>query len=161
MSDYVIRPAQPDDVEAIARLLEEMYLAEGKPRPSDAEGLKRGLFSDKRVVNLRALVVVKEAPIAVVLYYNGYDVATNVHGYHLGDISVSAAYRGQGIGKALFTALAAQNLSEGGEWIALTALSSNSGALRFYQKLGMSHVPVHFFAVGKYTLSELVQSSMQ
>jgi len=144
------------DTPAIAELLTQLNRVEGNPRVMDAPTLHAGLFGATRKVDLRALVAVQGAAVvAVALYYQGYDILTAVHGYHLGDFVVEEASRRRGIGKRLFAALGAQNLAEGGEWISLTVLSHNRAAQGFYTMLGMRHVPVEFFAVGQSTLIQL------
>ncbi len=153
------RAATPSDIPVIADLLTQLNRAEGKPDFMEEETIRHGLFAPVRRVDLRALLAVHEGVcVGVALYYVGYDIPTASDGYHLGDLVVDAGYRRQGVGRALFTALAKQNLDEGGEWIALTALTRNAPANAFYKLLGMTQVAVNFFAVGKHTLAGLIAS---
>jgi GNAT superfamily N-acetyltransferase len=159
---FSIRASTPDDVISIAGLLTQLNRIEGKPEHVDMEALAQGLFAPARKVDVRALVAERaQKVIAVALYYPGYDILTSAYGYHLGDIVVEETQRRTGIGRLLFAALGAQNLAEGGEWISLTVLSRNAAAQGFYAMLGMTHVPVEFFAVGKSALTKLVQTVMK
>ncbi len=160
-SNPLIRDAQSQDVIAIAGLLTQLNRAEGSTTITDANLLAKGLFGEGREVNLRALVAEQGGEvIAAVLYYRGYDVLTAVHGYHLADFVVEESVRRRGVGKQLFAALAEQNLREGGHWVSLTVLSSNERARSFYNALGMTHVPVDFFAIGERGLRS-VQALLQ
>ena len=154
------RAATETDVTAITGLLNQLNQAEGNPTVMHEENVRSGLFGTDRKVPLRALLAIhNEAIIGAVLYYVGYDILTSVNGYHLGDLVVDSAYRRQGVGRALFAALAAQNLEEGGEWISLTALSKNTPALNFYRGLGMVNVAVDFFAAGKIILQDIIHTT--
>ncbi len=145
-----IRAAHADDATAIAALLTQLNRVENNPNVVETAPLAAALALAEP---LRALVACDaETVIAVVLYYRGYDVLTAAYGYHLADFVVDEKYRHHGLGKRLFATLAAQNLDEGGEWISLTVLRENRDAQAFYAALGMAHVPVDFFAIGKRAL---------
>lgn len=153
------RAATEADTPVIAELLTQLNIAEGSDIVMRADILHRGLFAADRAVNLRALLVTHENKvIGAALYYVGYDILTAVNGYHLGDLVIDAAWRRRGIGRALFAELAAQNIREGGHWISLTALSHNATAIAFYRGLGMTRVPVDFFAMGKGAIDHLLAS---
>lgn len=142
---------------AIAGLLNQLSRAEGNPHIASAAALDHTLFGETRAVEVRALVAVeKSIPIATAIYYRGYDVTSASYGYHLADFVVDLDHRRTGLGRELFTQLAAQNLAEGGEWVSLTALSSNAAAKAFYGALGLIHVPVDFLAIGAAGLRQLV-----
>ncbi len=148
-----IRAATEQDAAAIAALLTQLNRVENNPSTVEAGPLADAL---KRAEPLQALVACDaETVVAVVLYYRGYDVLTGAYGYHLADFVVDEAYRHQGIGKRLFATLATQNLDAGGEWISLTVLRENRDAQAFYAALGMAHVPVDFFAIGKRSLQSI------
>lgn len=152
-ASLTIRAATGDDVAAIARLLTQLKEWEGSADAVDAAKLAAALQPDAHVVKLRALVAERQGEvIGTMLYYSGYDVLTAAYGYHLADFIIDAAHRRQGVGRQLFTALAAQNLAEGGEWISLTVLPQNDAGKGFYDALGMMHVPVDFYAAGKVML---------
>jgi GNAT superfamily N-acetyltransferase len=154
-TSITLRAATEQDAAAIAALLTQLNRVENNPNVVEAAPLAEALASAEP---LRALVACDaETVIAVVLYYRGYDVLTAAYGYHLADFVVDEAYRHQGIGKRLFAMLAAENLDMGGEWISLTVLRENRDAQAFYAALGMAHVPVDFFAIGKRALTALTE----
>lgn len=159
-STTIYRPALENDVATIARLLTELNLAEGSDKVVDEMALAGSLFARDRKMDLAALVAEENKQVVgVVLYYLGFDVLTTSYGYHLADIVVAEGQRGRGIGSGLLAALSAQNLAQGGEWISLTVLESNTRAHAFYTKHHMVHVPVDFFAGGRTTLAAIAKNA--
>ena len=143
---------------AMATLLTQLNAAEGRPENTDPLRLGAALFGDMRKVELRGLLAAaEEEVVGLTLYYVGYDVLTASYGYHLADFVVEECYRRRGVGKQLFAHLAAENLSQGGKWISLTALTNNEAATNFYQSLGLTKVAVDFFAIGPGGLSSIVR----
>ncbi len=151
-----IRPATPHDVDAIAALLTELNLSEGRDVVAQPHAIAQALFADSREVKVNALVA-QDAGMVVgtLLYYAGYDTLSASVGYHLADMVVAASHRRHGTGKALVRALGQRALVEGKEWISLTALTSNDAARAFYHTLGMTEVSVDFFAMGKQAMTQL------
>lgn len=154
-----IRAIKPEDVMSVAALLTQLNRKEGIDIVSDPLKLMQGLFGQTRKVEVRGLVAVRGAVLAVALYYQGYDILSATYGYHLADFVVEEAFRRQGMGRRLFAALATQNLAEGGEWISLTAKKHNPDAQVFYEALGMTRVGVDFFAIGPRALAKLSTSA--
>ena len=151
-----LRAATPADIPAIIALLEQLTRVEGGRSQNTPALLSEALFGQTCGVALRACVVVAgDQPIAVALYYPGYDVLSASYGYHLADFVVAETHRRQAMGRRLFAHLARQNLDEGGEWISLTAIKTNQAARAFYAKLGMTQVAVDFFAIGPAALAAL------
>lgn len=151
-----IRAALFTDCDAIAALLTELHQTEGYNVIADAGKVARALFVTVQEVQLSALVAVRnDVIVGVLLYYPGYDTLSATYGNHLADIIVTKEARTQGVGKALVSALAKSTLAVNKEWVSLTALASNASAQVFYKSLGMSQVPVQFFAAGRQALSQL------
>lgn len=157
--EIAFRAATEQDVFGITKLLDQLNEWEGNATQMSAHLLARDMFTAHRKVDLKGLVAVAgDQVLGVILYYQGYDILTNVHGYHVGDVVVHKDYRGRGIGRRMMTLLGAQNLSEGGEWMALTVLKKNTSAQAFYRALEMTEVPVDFFAIGKINTQKLVDA---
>lgn len=151
-----IRPATPHDVDAIAALLTELNLSEGRDVVAQPHAIAQALFADGREVKVEALVAQDAGEVVgTLLYYAGYDTFSASLGYHLADMVVAHAHRRHGVGKALVRALSQRALVEGKEWISLTALTSNDAARAFYHTLGMTEVSVDFFAMGKQAMTQL------
>lgn len=148
-TSVTIRAATPGDLADIATLISLLNHEEGYRVSASPEALAATLFTEDAPVRMRALVAEQGGEVcAVALYYWGYDTVSAANGYHLADIVVDGPWRGRGIGGRIFSALAAQCLHEGGQWVSLTALRKNSRARRFYERLGMVRVAVDFYAIG-------------
>lgn len=151
-----IRAGVPADSAAIASLMNALNREEGYSIAANEKALAAALFGENREVALSALVAESEGRIlGALLYYPGYDTLSSTYGHHLADIIVSQAHRRCGIGKKLIAALAERMLATHKEWLSLTVLSHNAGAIRFYQSLGLQHVEVDFYAIGKTALARL------
>ncbi|HEV7449200.1 MAG TPA: GNAT family N-acetyltransferase, partial [Candidatus Paceibacterota bacterium] len=77
-------------------------------------------------------------PVGSTLYYFGYNTNTTRWVLHAQDVFVDEAYRGQGIGEALFKQLARIALARECSWIELEVFDWNEGAQNFYKRLGMT-----------------------
>jgi ribosomal protein S18 acetylase RimI-like enzyme len=143
-----IRPATVADLPELTRLLSMLNREEGYDISASEADLRAALFGGAAKVPMRALIAGHEKAVGLVLYYWGYDTVSASHGYHLADIIVEPAQRGQGVGRALFSALAAQCLGEDGQWVSLTVLKKNDRARQFYKALGMVEISIDFFAIG-------------
>lgn len=156
---FTIRMAQPRDIPAIAGLLDQLNRFEGYAQVTDARALEAALFAPRAEVKLAAFVaMVGQRVVGALLYYPGYDTLSASYGFHLADMVVDETHRKHGVGTALMKALAKCTLEESKEWISLTALRQNDAARGFYQSLGMSEVSVDFFAMGKHTMIDMVET---
>ena len=152
----LIRAAEKSDIPAIAALLDTLNQIEGYAVATDENALSIALFGQAQEVKLAALVAeTQQQVVGLALYYSGYDTVSASYGYHLADMVVADAQRQSGIGRALMKSLAGQALTQKKEWISLTVLNRNMAAQKFYQSLGMTHVDVNFFAMGKTALAQL------
>lgn len=152
----LIRNATERDIPAIAGLLDALNQFEGYEMLTNEAALQEALFMPEREVKLAALVAEAEGEVvATLLYYPGYDTLSASIGYHLADMVVAASHRRQGIGRLLVRHLAQQALTQGKEWVSLTALAKNNSARAFYESLAMQRVDVDFFAIGKSVLERL------
>lgn len=153
---FIIRPATPLDVKAIAVLLTELNRIEGQDVVTTPEAIAEALFAPNREVALHALVAEDgNDVVGMLLYYAGYDTLSASVGHHLADMVVAATHRRTGLGRALVRELARITLAQQKEWISLTALTRNKDAQAFYRTLGMTQVAVDFFAMGKQALRQL------
>ncbi len=156
-SGFTIRPGEVQDMEHITELLTELNRFEGYDRSASAQDLSDILFHENNTrLEMRTLLACDgDQPIGLVLFYWGYDTVSATTGYHLADIIVTSTYRGQGVGRVLYHALANQCLHEGGHWVSLTVLKKNTAAKAFYASLGMVEVAVDFYAIGPQALKAL------
>jgi len=134
---FIIRAAEPGDVDAIALLLAASAEAQGC-RDSlcvNAEALLRDGF----VSRPRFHLLVAESSTGIVglaLYFFTYSTWTSVNGLYLEDLYVDPGSRRQGIARALMAELAGIAVNAGCRRFQWVVLRSNGPALRFYESLG-------------------------
>jgi GNAT superfamily N-acetyltransferase len=133
----MIRPARPDDVPAIHRLIRELAdyeneLPRAQATPAD---LTAALFGPAPAVF--AHVAEHEGSVAgLALWFRNYSTWTGRHGIYLEDLYVSPAVRGSGLGRGLLAELARICVQRGYARLDWTVLDWNAPALGFYAKLG-------------------------
>lgn len=155
-ANHIIRPATPDDCNAIAALMTQLNFEEGHNVATLGANIALALFGQSRELNLQSLVAdVGTETVGAMLYYAGYDTISASYGFHLADIIVTKHHRQSGVGTALMKALATRALADNKEWISLTVLARNHRAKEFYVALGMEKVDADFFAMGKTALAQL------
>lgn len=138
----LIRPATPDDVPTIARLIRA--LAEYEKLSNQVvfreEDLRRHLFGDRRY----AEVVLAEAEGEVVgfaLFFHNFSTFLARPGLYLEDLFVIPEHRGLGHGGALLRHLAKLAVERGCGRFEWSVLDWNTDAIRFYERLGA--MPMH------------------
>ena len=136
-ADLVIRPARPDDVPLVLKLIRE--LAEYERLPHLVENtealLNEALFGK---VPAAEVIIAELAGKAVgyALFFHNFSTFVGRKGLYLEDLYVRPTVRGAGIGKALLTELAriARKRNCGRmEW---SVLDWNESAIGFYRSLG-------------------------
>jgi GNAT superfamily N-acetyltransferase len=134
---FVIRPARPDDVPTIARLIRE--LASYEKLEHEVVGDEGDLREDLFGARPRAEVILAEEgdkAVGFALFFHNYSTFLARPGLYLEDLYVVPERRRQGWGRRLLVAvarIAAQRRCGRFEW---TALHWNEPAIRFYQSLG-------------------------
>lgn len=133
----MIRPARPDDVPAIARLIHELAAYERAPDAvvASADDLHRALFAPSPAVFAHVAVHDDEV-VGYALWFLTYSTWLGRHGIHLEDLYVTPAARGRGHGKALLTELAAIAVERGYGRVEWSVLDWNRPAIDFYESLG-------------------------
>ena len=139
-SHILIRPGRPDDADVVARLAAESaaYLrALGDPcdfRFDAAAYLDNG-FGPQRAFESLLAHRDREA-VGSLFWHLGYDSDAAIRLIHVIDLFVTAAIRGQGVGRALLRAAAAQGRHLGAEQIRLEVYRPNHKVRAFYDRLG-------------------------
>jgi GNAT superfamily N-acetyltransferase len=133
----MIRPASPDDVPDILRLIRELAEYERALHEVKAteEQLKERLFgADPRV---HALIAEHEGRVAgFAVWFLTFSTWNGTHGIYLEDLFVDPDVRGHGHGKALLTELARIADERGYERVEWAVLNWNEPAIGFYESLG-------------------------
>jgi GNAT superfamily N-acetyltransferase len=144
-----IRPAVPADIPEILAFIHE--LAEYEHEPASAVATPADLLRDGFGPTPRFLCLIAELsstnnqqpatnnlpiPAGFALYFHNYSTWRGHTGVYLEDIFVRPAFRGRGIGKALFAAVAAIAVEEGCPRLEWAVLDWNTPAIDFYRSLG-------------------------
>ncbi|MEQ8822602.1 MAG: GNAT family N-acetyltransferase [Sumerlaeia bacterium] len=133
----VIRPAVPDDVPMIRKMIHELAVYERAAEEDHAteEALARHLFGPTP----RAEVLIAEyngQVAAFALFCHNFSTWEAAPGLWLEDLFVRPAYRRRGIGKAIFHRLGQIAVERGCARFEFTVLDWNKPALDFYATLG-------------------------
>ena len=138
-----IRPARPDDVNAIVGLIRELAVFEQLEHlvQTDAVRLHEHLFGAKPVVE--ALVAEQQggAVVAFALYFTNYSTFLAKPGLYLEDLYVQPAARRTGLGRQLLRALARIAVERDYGRFEWSVLDWNANAIAFYEKLGATVMP--------------------
>lgn len=135
---FTVRPATPSDVPAVWDLVVEFatfermeHLANGS-----AERLASHLFGEGWP-RVECLVAESDGTIAgYALFYAGYSTFWTRPLMWLEDLFVPERFRGRGLGRALFSAVARIAVERGCPRMDWAVLDWNTPALEFYQGLG-------------------------
>ena len=132
----MIRPAVPDDVPELLRLVRELAEYEREPDAVVATeaDLFGGLFVDRTCSAHVALQ--HDEVVGFALWYPTFSTWTGRPGMWLEDLFVRPAARGTGLGRDLLTALARVCVERGYARFEWWVLDWNAPAIGFYRALG-------------------------
>ncbi len=139
---FLIRPAEPRDVDAVVALIGQLaefeklsHLLQVTP-----DTLRPHLFGERPVAE--ALVAEQGGKVvAFALFFTNFSTFLAQPGLYLEDLFVEPAQRGKGIGKALLTRLARLAAERGYGRFEWSVLDWNESAIRFYEHLGATVMP--------------------
>jgi len=153
-----IRFADIGDMGEMTALATELAVGEGQIPHTTESTLLRDVFCD--APKCQMLVANKGIEtIGLLMFYDGYDLASASAGYHLGDVVVSPRFQGVGVGTLLMKALAIQALESERDWVSWTVSKGNEAAKQFYlEAIKAVEVEVDFMAMGKKSLQVLTQN---
>ena len=143
-SPWLIRQARPDDVPAMAALVEEFAeymraLGDTTAPGLDAETLRRDGFGPAPA--FQGVVAERRGVVAgFLLHHAGYDTDAAVRLLFVIDLYVTASVRGQGIGAALLGAARDIAVRDGAAQLVWTVDRRNALARRFYERMGADYV---------------------
>lgn len=109
-----IRPARPDDAEAMHALIVELaeYERAADRVRGDADALRAHLFGERPAV-FAHVATVDERVVGLALWFLTYSTWEAAHGMHLEDLVVTPECRGSGIGLDLMRTLARECVDRG------------------------------------------------
>jgi GNAT superfamily N-acetyltransferase len=130
-----IRPARPEDVSAIVRLIRGLAAYERLPAAPDARRLQEHLFGSPRYAE--ALVADQGGQVVgFALFFSTYSTFWTQPGLYLEDLYVEPEHRQQGIGTALLAGVAAIAVARGCARLEWAVLRWNAPAVALYDALG-------------------------
>jgi GNAT superfamily N-acetyltransferase len=149
VAEVIVRPAEPRDLatllELFAALAEYEHLTH-ELRATE-QGLHDALFSENPAAY--ALIAEREGQasgtgealgageaLGYALYFRTFSSFLTSTGVWLEDLFVRGEHRGEGVGLALLSAVAASVVRDGGERLEWAALDWNELALGFYRRIG-------------------------
>lgn len=133
-----IRPAMPEDVGLVLRLIRELAVFERAPEAvvaSEADLLHHGFGPDRQFEALLAFLDRQPAGIAV--FHPRFSTWLGGPAMYLEDLYVVAEARGRGVGRRLMSRLAAIAVERGWGRIDFQVLDWNP-ARGFYERLGIT-----------------------
>jgi len=133
----VIRPARPQDVAAIHRLVVDLAAYEREPDAVTAlpDDLARVLFGEQPTV-FADVAEVDGAVVGMAVWFLNYSTWTGTNGIYLEDLYVDPAHRGRGIGRDLLVTLARRCVERGYHRFQWWVLDWNTPSIDFYRALG-------------------------
>lgn len=154
MSNYkvFIRKAIKGDCVEIFRLIKELAIHEKSPNAVkvNTEKLQRDGFESENPPFMCMVIVVLDSSsnlpdffknseiVGYTLYSRSYSSYEGKR-FVLGDVFISAAYRGQGLGKKLMAAVCKEAIKENVKTIRFNVLKTNP-SIEFYKKLGIENI---------------------
>ena len=135
-----IRPAGPDDVAEILRLIVALAVYEREPEAVETTEpmLREALFGEGAHVHAH----VAEADgriVGIAVWFLNYSTWTGRSGVYLEDLFVEEAARGSGAGQGLLRAVAEEAVARGCPRLEWSVLAWNESAMGFYRSIGAVH----------------------
>lgn len=152
----MIRPARPEDVPHIARLIRALaeYEKLSHEVTFDEAELKEHLFGPKPYAEV-LLAEENGAVIGFALFFHNFSTFLAKPGLYLEDLFVEPAHRGKGYGRRLLANLAKLAVERGCGRFEWSVLDWNTPALDFYWRIGA--VPLSEWTVQRLTGEKLKQ----
>ncbi|WP_159784828.1 GNAT family N-acetyltransferase [Sodalinema gerasimenkoae] len=138
-----IRPATPEDTEAIFSLIQELAAFEKLEQQvtGTPDQLREHLFGDNPPYAEVFLAQQQERIVGYALFFTTYSSFRSQPGLYLEDLFVQPDSRRQGIGTALMARVAQEVEKRGYGRLEWSVLDWNHRAIAFYEKLGATVLP--------------------
>ncbi|MDB5999710.1 MAG: putative diamine acetyltransferase [Rhizobacter sp.] len=140
--NHHLRPVEPSDLHAVVGLIKELaefehlaHLVRVTP-----ETLHPHLFGVRPVAEALVGEVDGEV-VAFALYFTNFSTFLAQPGLYLEDLYVKPAFRGNGLGTALLSALGRLAVERGYGRFDWSVLDWNADAIAFYEKMGATVMP--------------------
>lgn len=131
----LVRPAEPEDADAVARMARALNLGMGWPECRfTAEDFRTHGFGAAAAFRT-ALAELAGAPVGYAMWHRSYDTETARRGSYLTDLYVEPGARGRGVGRALMAHVAGATRADGGEVVFWVTRTDNDLARPFYARI--------------------------
>ncbi len=134
--DFTMRPVEPSDAEAIARMAAELSEHEGGPPAMVVPDDVRRELERPDPLLFGFIVLADERPVAFALHSMMFDTETGTRGAYMSDLYVKREARRNGLARRLMAAVVRDATARGGTWLSWGALAGNLEAQAFYATLG-------------------------
>lgn len=140
MPDMTTRPAVPEDISEILEMIH--LLAEYEKEPDAVKATESGLMKHLFGTNPAVFATVIPSRSAdrrldgMALWFLNFSTWEGTHGIYLEDLYVREDRRGEGLGRALITALAHICVQRGYPRLEWSVLKWNEPSIAVYKKLG-------------------------
>ena len=134
-----VRPAAPDDVPVILRLVRELAEYERSLHEVETteEQLAAALFpGDGHPATFAHVAEVDGEVVGTAVWFLSFSTWTGTHGVWLEDLYVSPDHRGLGLGQELLRTLAAVCVERGYHRLEWWVLDWNAPSIGFYESIG-------------------------
>jgi GNAT superfamily N-acetyltransferase len=137
----MIRRVRESDVDAVVRLVYDLaeYERAAQECHLTAEQLHAALFGPSPALFGHVAELDGEV-VGMSLWFLSFSTWTGTHGIYLEDLYVRPEYRGSGLGRALFLALAKEAADRGLGRFEWSVLDWNQSAIDFYESMGAARV---------------------
>ncbi len=134
--DYTIRKATKDDMPQVLQLIKELAVYEKEPDAVEVTlaNLEENGFGENPIFNCY-VAEIEEHIHGMALFYFRYSTWKGKT-VHLEDLIVEEAYRGQGLGMALYEKVMSYAAKNGVKRVEWAVLDWNQPAIDFYEKTG-------------------------
>lgn len=150
--ECVIRPGKSEDLHAVRDLIVELAMYENAPEEVTLTLDKLVQDADEGCFEVTLAESHKEGIVGMALHHPRYSTWKG-RTWHLEDLVVTQAWRGRGIGKALFHAVARRAVEAGAQRLEWQVLDWNESAIGFYKHLQAS--VEHTWLNGRLTRAQL------
>lgn len=136
MTEVIVRPARPEDADAIAEMANSLNVLMGEPDGRiTGDILRRDVFDSGE--EIEALVAEQNGGlVGYALFHDAYNTDLPAWGLWIMDLYVAPEARSQGVGRLLMAEVARETLRRGGRSLSWGVLNRNTRALEFYARLG-------------------------
>ena len=135
----LVRPAAPDDVPAIVRMIRDLaeYERSLHEVSASSEHVAAALFpADGARTTFAHVAEAGGEVVGLAVWFLSYSTWTGTNGVWLEDLYVDPAHRGSGIGQALLRTLAGVCLERGYHRLEWWVLDWNAPSIGFYESIG-------------------------